>query len=527
MVARVVVGTALLLLSAATATPAAAAAPPLVIVAADNAYEVQADGSYVQTYRFVFRPTNDASARQEAQQAITYNPALEDFAILEAHTQKPDGRTIAVPPDAVHDALPPADPDLTSFGESRQKIILFPDVAGGDTLSYTWRRTVKHPLFPGQFMTSIFMASGTPWLALDLTVTAPAATKLQTEWHGFDYDEHQNGERTVRHWHGSDPGGSGRQAAVGPYDRLPRVFVSTFPDYDSFAAAYARLVAAKAEPTPTLRGLADTLTAGVTDRREQARLLYDYVSLHVRYAAVYLSNGALEPRPAEQVLADGYGDCKDHTVLFNALLAAKGIAAELVMVNIGAHYTLSGPPTFAQLNHAISYLPEGDLYADTTPRTAPFGTLQFEEYGKPVVHAVSDGHAVRRIPALAADAALLHLQTDATLRADGSIVGDTVTEARGPFSAELRGRALWAEATGAGSAAVIQLRSLGAEGVGDLAWAPPERLAPGYEMSGHFVLEPQPGILDGDSFAPPVGLRVSSRTGDRLLGPLAWRTLAD
>ena len=46
-----------------------------------------------------------------------------------------------------------------------------------------------------------------------------------------------------------------------------------------------------------------------------------------------------------------------------------------MLLNLDTAYTLSAPPTLAQINHVISYLPEFDLYADTTTGVAPFGVL--------------------------------------------------------------------------------------------------------------------------------------------------------
>jgi len=278
--------------------------------------------------------------------------------------------------------------------------------------------------------------------------------------------------------------------------------------------------------TPRIRSLADRLTAGVTNRREQARLLYEWVNGHVRYVAVYLAAGALEPHDAETVLEHGWGDCKDHAVLLQALLAARGIAAEPVMINLGNHYSLSGPPTFAQLNHLITYLPEFDLYADSTASLAPFGTLPFSEYGKPVVHAVAGGSTIRHTPRLADGAADIELHTVAALHADGSISGTTTTTATGPFAIELRRDAAWIEAIGSG-AAVSQLRALGTDGSGSFAFDPPEKLATSYTISGNFTLEAQPELLDGDSFTPPAGLRLLAHAGDVLLGPLGERGLKD
>jgi transglutaminase-like putative cysteine protease len=526
----VLLGLAVLFVTPAWALPpqeASPALPPLIIIAADNTYDVAADGSYTQIYHFEFQPTNDAAARREGQQAVSYSPSLEDFSILEAYTRKADGRVLPVGEGSIHDQLPFGTADLSAFGDRRQKVIVFPDAAGGDTLVYTWRRIVKRPMFPGQFMANVYMSDTTPWRGMNLTIRSPHAMRLRTEAHGFVEDDSEEGGTDVRRFHASLAQPSVGASAIGSYDRLPRIFVSSFADYDAFAAAYAALVAPKIVVTADIQALADKLTAGTSDRREQARLLYDWVSLHVRYVAVYLGAGALVPQDAATVLARGWGDCKDHTVLFHALLAAKGIHAELVMINFGRHYTLSGPPTFAQLNHAITYLPEFDLYADTTAGTARFGVLPFEEYGKPVVHAVTTGHALRSIPPVRAEDATMESRTVAAMDADGAIAGTTSTTASGPFAIDLRHRAMWVQANGAAEAAASQLRALGTEGTGSFVFEPPGRLDHGYAIGGSFKLAARPDIDDGESFLPPVGLRVLVRPGDLLLGPMDIRSLTE
>jgi hypothetical protein len=71
------------------------------------------------------------------------------------------------------------------------------------------------------------------------------------------------------------------------------------------------------------------------------------------------------------------------------------------------------------------------------------------------------------------------------------------------------------------------LRALGTEGSGAFAFTPPDTLAGDFRMSGSFRLDPRPEILDGDSFMPPVGLRLLVRAGELLLGPVGQRRIAD
>ena len=498
---------------------------PLTIVSASDDYDVSADGTYVNLYRVEFRTANDAAARRQGQQAFSYSPHIEDLEVVEAFTRKADGRVLPVDLASIHDQLTPGTADRALITDAREKVLLFPDVAGGDTLVYALRRSVHHPPFPGRFLASAYLARGVPLLSYTMTIRAPAAFALYSEAHDLSYAEERHGETIMRRWHGTVAQGADDVAALGPYDRLPRVFVSSEPDYAAFGRDYAALVLPHARVTPSIQALADKLARGIAGRREQARLLYEWVNGQVRYVAVYLAAGALEPHDAETVLAHGWGDCKDHAVLLQALLAARGIASDLVMINSGNSYTLSDPPTFAQLNHAITYIPEFDLYVDSTASLAPFGALPFTEYGKPVVHAVMAGTALRRTPALPAGSANMELRTTATLRADGSIAGTTTTTATGPFAIELRRDAAWIQATGPGAAAA-QLRALGTDGAGSFAFEAPEKLDASYSISGDFTLEAQPELLEGDSFVPPSGLRLLAHAGDLLVGPLGQRTLA-
>jgi hypothetical protein len=55
------------------------------------------------------------------------------------------------------------------------------------------------------------------------------------------------------------------------------------------------------------------------DVRSKVRALHHWVASNIRYIAVSIEDGGFVPRSAEQVLANLYGDCKDHVVLLEAL----------------------------------------------------------------------------------------------------------------------------------------------------------------------------------------------------------------
>jgi hypothetical protein len=251
------------------------------------------------------------------------------------------------------------------------------------------------------------------------------------------------------------------------------------------------------------------------------------VSQNVVYVARFLDKGRIVPREASVVFAERSGDCKDHAVLFATLLKAKGIDSHLVMINLGNAYTLSEKPTFSQLNHVINYLPELDLYADTTVAVAPFGTLPLEEYGKKAVHAVGTAGALRATPLAPRETMTVAIKTEQRLLDDGRVMGSTTTSATGPLAVQLRqmGRAFKAE--GVRRAAQIELSNGGFRGNGHFDVGSPEAMGDDYTITGYFDLRPRPQWVEGESFAPPPGLWLVTRPGGIFMGLMRLAGLSE
>ena len=486
---------------------------------------VEADGSAVQTSYLEIAVNNDAAARREAQQSLAYTEGVETVRLIEGYTVKPDGRRLPIPVGGVRTQLAPGTPDLSQYTNRKQVVAVLPDVAGGDVLALTWRRVVKQPTFPGQFAFTSLFPRAVPWDDAELSISVPEGVALNTEVHGPEHTEADEDGRRVHRWRWSAPALASDPAVLSPLDRAPRIFASTFPDWAAFSRAYASLVAPKMEVTQRIQALADQVAAGSADRREEARRLYEWVSRRVRWVAIYVGDGAFVPHPADEVLVNGYGDCKDQVVLLIALLRARGIPAEPVLVNLAPSYTLNGPPTMTAFNHVIAYMPEWGLYADTTAGGAPFGTLQSQEYGKPILHVTAEGAAPSRMAVMPPDLATERLQTTMQLEPDGRITGESVTEAAGPYATVLRQIANQVMAQGGERAAAERLRMLNEPGQGEISPAPLDPIGPEYRISARFTLDARPGLLEGDGFMIPTGLRLLPRPGDGLLGPIGMRNL--
>src|SRR5262249_7222231 len=129
--------------------------------------------------------------------------------------------------------------------------------------------------------------------------------------------------------------------AVVASDDRPHLNISSFASYETVARAYANHFAGKSDASPGVRSLAETLTTGMTDRRAQAKALYDWVSTNIAYVNIVLGAGGFTPHDADHVLRVRYGDCKDHVMLLGALLAARNIPSEPALIGAGGPYVIS------------------------------------------------------------------------------------------------------------------------------------------------------------------------------------------
>jgi transglutaminase-like putative cysteine protease len=504
-----------------------ASAPPIAIKLATDEITVDKDGLFTQTSHLEVTPSNDAAAKGAAQQGFPFSEDIEELDVAEAYTLKSDGRKLPVEPSKIFVQAPQNAAQAPMFSDRKNKVVVFPDVAADDTLVLTLVRHRKQALFPGEFFDVHLYARLTAWNDVRGTITMPKSLPLITDGQGVTVERQVDGDKVIYRWHYAAPTPVSEDVgAIAPIDREPRLFASTFKNYDELGRAYAALAVPKAAVTPKVQSLADEITAGIGDRRAQAQKMYEWVSQHIRYVGIELGRGGVVPHDADTVLANGYGDCKDHVVLFAALLQAKGIKSEMALINLGNSYALSEAPTLAQLNHVITWLPDFKMYADTTAAVAPFGTLPFAEYGKPVVHAVDKGKARRTTPLLAPGDTTMSLKTVSHLTADGHLQGESTTTATGPFSFMLRQVGTAIQAAGPDRAVQAMLRRSGMSGNGSFdALTPPSNLGPSYTLTAHFDAQSATPPTAGQGFPMPPGLRLLPFTGDYLMGPLFARNL--
>ena len=407
-------------------------------------YTVEKDGRYVQDGDYILLIRSERGVQQGSQVTLPYTESRESLEVLEAYTEAPDGHHIPVPADKILTRESPIAAGAPMFADVKVTSVIFPDVEVHSKLHYRTRRTVREPLFPGYFEISDFV-----WphgLADDdrLTVYAAADASFKSEVVGYQggaipCPKDQRGRKCYSWTARNTVFVPHEPSSVSPADYGQHVILSNFPSYEAIGKAYWDRAADKVAVTPKIQALADELTRGVTAPRDQAEALYDWVARNIRYVALAIGIGSVVPRPAETVLEDRYGDCKDHVTLLHSLLAAKHIDSVGVLVGFDNRWKIPAVPDNL-FNHIITYIPSLDLYADSTAQFARFGQLPEIYVGKMGLktQAVPGTDALAPItsPASQAQAATT---MDIQLNADGSTSGTAETHPAGSTELALRG----------------------------------------------------------------------------------------
>jgi transglutaminase-like putative cysteine protease len=411
--------------------------PNFTIISDDITYTVNADATYTKDETETLRLNTEQSVKQGSQISLRYSTSLEDLEVRDAYTTTKDGKRIDVTPDKIMEQQSAESAGAPMFDDSKVKTVIFPAIEPGSTITLSEHRTRRKAMFPGQFSEIEYFRDHSDVRSAVVTVRAPASLKLYMDAPGMNGGQVTSDKPDTQVWRWTlenKPAHAPELDSVSANDHSPHVAVTTFPSFAAVGAAYQERAAPKAAVTPAVQAQADLLTKGITDRKEQAEALYNWVSTHVRYVAITLEFGGVVPHDADAILKAEYGDCKDHVTLLEALLAAKGIKSTPVLLNSGNQYSLPGVAApLGVFDHVITYLPDFKLYVDSTAGLARFGTLPGPELGKSGL-MMDDGSGNAKIVELpngTPDSAQDRTTTRITLNSDGDVKGTSEVESTG------------------------------------------------------------------------------------------------
>ncbi len=350
-------------------------------------YTVNKDGTYTVISEKEFMIKTEDGVKTEGDRSISYKSTFENVTVLEAYTLQPDGKKIKVPKNAIRTTDDAISDGAPMFSDTKHKVIVFPDVKIGSRLYYKYKHVAHKVSFENHFYIGRFFSPHYQFGHYEVNVNISKQLPVYIDLKGV-----QGGlvrqSKTQNHYQFTFEQSNVHRPEKGMVqieDFAPYLVLSTFKDQVEMGKHYQMTLAPKVKLTPQVQKLADTLTVGMTDPREQVKTLYYWVAKNIRYVSISVGNGGYVPHAVNTILSNRYGDCKDHAALLEALLKAKGIASSGALINAGDAYTIPKYAVGSPLNHIITYVPSLDLYLDSTSTYTTFGQLPEGVQNKPTI----------------------------------------------------------------------------------------------------------------------------------------------
>jgi hypothetical protein len=459
-------------------------------------------GDYDATLEFSYKALNEQGVKSLIEGKYKYDAHRESLTFENFATVKPDGRILTVDPIAVLDRT--ADPSLPEpfLDDKRVKVAVFANVEPGDVVRgrVTWHE--RQSEFAGRFASAYAYNSQQAIDTRRIVVDAPRSLALNTKAIGAEEKVETKGARVIRTvvFPHRDP--AGLTDAADNYDAGPRYEISSFSSWADVASIIRAKNATAAQPDAAVIAKAKELVAGVSDKRERIKRVYDWVAQNIRYVAIETGGRGFESMTAHQTFANRFGDCKAHVTLLKAMLSAIGEPGHLVLIDIAPRYSQPSLPT-PYFEHAILFAPSINMYLDATSYQNPFGALPLPLADKPALD-VETGVMTRTPLATPADVRLT-AETHITFAADGAGKAHTVMTGEKSGDGVRRGAAEHLQEGDTRGEPRAMLATFGLDGDGQFTFGDPRDLSAPFKLTADYTFDLHNGLED-----QPQGVRLSA-----------------
>lgn len=281
------------------------------------------------------------------------------------------------------------------FNDFKKKSFTFPNVQKGGVGHIKYRETHTNDL---RFADAIFYFNAhIPILHNEFSVTFPSTIKIEyilrnTDNWKITFSKTEKKGMTTYTWRTQDArpfayqDGAPSRAYYAPHlivriaeithknGEVEKVLSDLNSLYDWL---YSLVEKVNVEKNDELKNLVDSLTTGISDADEKARVIFNWVQSNVKYLAFEDGMGGFVPREAYVVCQRRYGDCKDMASIITTMLKDAGLEGHITWIGSrDIPYRYEDVPMMIVANHMISAYKKTDgsyIFLDATGSYTPFG----------------------------------------------------------------------------------------------------------------------------------------------------------
>ena len=169
---------------------------------------------------------------------------------------------------------------------------------------------------------------------------------------------------------------------------FPVIYVSSLSGWKDLNTWAYELFTPHISEDEKIKFIASEIESRVSTEEEKIKSVFNYMEENIRYVYAHVGRNGYEPHDALEVLSNGYGDCKDQTVLTVSILRALGIEAYPALVaSSGSELTKGMPRNY--FDHMFVYIPSSEsraeMWFDTTGSQLDFPGVHWSHEGKPAL----------------------------------------------------------------------------------------------------------------------------------------------
>lgn len=372
--------------------------------------------SYVAVYI-----NSDEAMRDYSQISVTFNSFYEDIALEFANVRTPDGKMDSIKPDATQIQSPS---DENFYHDRKELLFSLPNVRKGSIIEFQYRYTDIKKMVPGQWFDAFSFhwwedrAAGQGSRAdaittSELQIIAPKNIQLtSSDLTSFDQRHYPLSEkRTTKDdqqiitWTGKNfPKIDLQNNMPRTQDYAPFLRVATTSQWNDVARWANELIEPHLVSDAKLDALVAELKKTALTPEQKTKAVYRTIQDRVRYVFAHVGRGGYEPHDAYEVLENGYGDCKDQSVLAVMLLRKLGLKADpaLILTRSRGFPDMSIPSV--NFDHMIVHIPaqQGlpEMWMDTTGDTSLYPGFSLGIEGQPALVINSSTNTISTLPQL-------------------------------------------------------------------------------------------------------------------------------
>ncbi len=377
--------------------------------------------SYVAVYI-----NSDEAVRDYSQISVSFNSFYEDIQLEYANVRTPDGKLDSIKADATQIQSPT---DENFYHDRKELLFSLPNVRKGSVIEFQYRYTDTKKMVPNHWFDSFSFhwwedrAAGQGSRAdaitkSELIINAPATIKLfstDASRYAIAFKRNEKNNQQILSWSGTNLAKIELQSDMPrEHDYAPYLRVATTDNWNDVARWANSLIEPHLLSDSALEKIVTDIKKSSPTPEAKVKAVYQTIQDRIRYVFAHVGRGGYEPHDTTEILKNGYGDCKDQTLLAVKLLRDLGIKADPALIVTRGRGIPDMTIPGISFDHMIVHIPAQtgltEIWMDTTGETSLYPGFSVGIEGQPSLVVNEQNKKISVLPTLDASQHFAHLE---------------------------------------------------------------------------------------------------------------------